>query len=1745
MPWTAERFPDAMKHLAPPVRRRAVRIANALLREGYDEGEAIRIAIARAKGALAKGYYLAYDENGFALVFWLEPAELVHKADGGDLGPNERWITLKPHGPDHPDYVHVKIKVNPDGSAHVVSGPKGLHGLRLTRIGRGRQQERAPKPDVPPEERQRRKELAQRLQEHIEAAHRAALAAAARITGNPHLERMLDDETREQLRTIAQQAAGEGDAASLAAGLATARHVRAATQAVKRIERQVLKHLVRDPDLRSAVLGERGQIEPDEIPGAETAPVASRGYGGSMRQLAEERGLTQDEFEREAEEAFQARLAQYAPEVQARVLAARERMRAAQPLAQEAGAALEEAAPKPEAPTPEELRQHAEDVRAFLAAARQLRKLQRAKRRALLGHDPDASEEEVRALEEAHAREDGSPLLVHTEEVDPDLAREIAARVDDLAKEDLTRSFLDTVNRAAEPGWSYGELRKALYKHHAAGAYAHLSNVALAVLGRDTLDRLALDALGLDAGVKLTAHALRRGLSEEELDKVRKALAEHHDRTLEPMLKEAMERGTKALEAARAIEIPAITSTTDAAAVMDLVRRKRRLLEEAHRHLGTALGKLEASAALNLALSQPPADHLELEFSKSARDVIPALRALGLEPGDYTYEWDDDRFRVRLNRQGMDRLTPDADPAERETAERVKAIKAGRHDEEDWLPAGFARYPASAFDQQEPPKARRLARAPNFRDDVRAGLEEAVASRLADGWTPAEVKRLLTSSSFIRDWVPPEKMEEYDRHLEELLPTWAGEEVRKNRKGEEYRVPIPVDYDRLQEKHPELHERLRGLARDFVEREHPGEADFYGQTVGDTPEVRKALYLSVLADPRTQVALKPLGELDHRDQRALRHYYLTEILGKSPEELAARKNAVRKALAEYEAKHPMPEKWGAPQDGGLFGEPAPVDPDAPITLRFRDHVAADPDLRAETLRAMGLGRGDYVENDDGSVTLTEDGKANLRGNPYPDRLASDLPLNPDWVKWHRDRQRVATEALGDQAELVEWNKFVEGIGGPQRAYEAVQEHMRGSLASRYAHYHAKLTGQPLRLSKEANRWGEHLWAVRDPEGYRRFKDEIARQQHSLRERQGGRFAYMGGKGSLLEAWRKKKEEERAARMAQASLFANAGDEAVEPEAPVPHLERHALPPAVEKRLAALMPEVAGSVHAGMSPVQMYPVTMGKGTKYVKQQRAIKAIIEGRKLAAFLGTGSGKTSVAIGAFTELHHRGEAKKGLFVVPSIVRDQFGEEMARVLEPGRFRWHAREATHEERRAAYATPDVHMVAVTHQAFRDDMLKLMAEHHGEDLEAFKDRFLEADLPERQRLMREALEAHGIPLHYVAVDEAHDALNRQGKAESLLTAVLDTAMSLSPYGTLMTGSPVKNDASEIGDWLKKLDPKRFGDAAEFRRRYGVDALTAREALKRLADRYVYHDVVPSGTTKRVVWGADGTRGDTPSGHAPIPLHPEQRAQLEEVRAAYQRAVRARDRGDVDLEALRALSPRSFEGVPEAQHEQVAQKLNRSLGVLHEAAKARVINEAPADRNAKIQHLLSLAEQRRGKGGVVFAHNRKAVAEIAAALERAGHKVAVLHGGHSAQDKARIRQRFDRGEVDIIVASDAGATGANLQHRGEWLVHYDLPMTHKTWEQRSARIDRLGQKKAIEIHTLMTDTDHDRANLERLERKRLLGQIFQGPYEHMDDTGLALQLQLAGLSRPERDDDDDPTPPPPPAPNPAAQQGTLFG
>lgn len=49
MPWTQQDYPDSFKNLDEPVKKKAIEIANALVRDGYEDSRAVPIAMDQAR----------------------------------------------------------------------------------------------------------------------------------------------------------------------------------------------------------------------------------------------------------------------------------------------------------------------------------------------------------------------------------------------------------------------------------------------------------------------------------------------------------------------------------------------------------------------------------------------------------------------------------------------------------------------------------------------------------------------------------------------------------------------------------------------------------------------------------------------------------------------------------------------------------------------------------------------------------------------------------------------------------------------------------------------------------------------------------------------------------------------------------------------------------------------------------------------------------------------------------------------------------------------------------------------------------------------------------------------------------------------------------------------------------------------------------------------------------------------------------------------------------------------------------------------------------------------------------------------------------------------------------------------------------------------------------------------------------------------------------------------------------------
>jgi hypothetical protein len=710
-------------------------------------------------------------------------------------------------------------------------------------------------------------------------------------------------------------------------------------------------------------------------------------------------------------------------------------------------------------------------------------------------------------------------------------------------------------------------------------------------------------------------------------------------------------------------------------------------------------------------------------------------------------------------------------------------------------------------------------------------------------------------------------------------------------------------------------------------------------------------------------------------------------------------------------------------------------------------------------------------------------------------MFGDTTANPDWQAWQAAGNGMAAEI---KKNGLNWQDYAKTMRGHQKAYETLQDVIRSKVSAGFAeHYNRLKPDSPLKLGKTVVRGNlNHLDAV-DPAA----REERAKKERqlidALRERHQGKYTSGSVAGKLEAA----KEKQAAFEQAQMGFFSSEEMPAEDGEAPKsPHLgvdERHTIGQAAEAKIAAMMGTVGKNFVPGQ-PVKLFHASMS-GKDGVKRQRAIKMLLKNKRMVGGLGVGSGKTGIGLGAFAHLHSTGKIKKGIFAVPSIVQGQFGAEALRFLEPGKFKWHCDTGgSFDDRLAAYKDPETHFAVVTHQSLRDDILKIASKHEGGTPEQIAEQLDGMSAEARAAFVKNVFAKEGINFDFSMVDEGHGLLNREGKDNSRMSNAIEALNDNAQYYLHASGDPVKNDASEAFDLLAKMDRARYGDRAAFMRRYGGDTPMAKEGLRRELARYAY--------LAKIAPDVNVTKTER---H--IELNGEQHAAIDAVERAVAKARIAKMNGSVDIAALMELSPESFDGAKDDQHEAIAQQLTKAIGVIKNSAINRVINAHP--KSAKLDDLQAVAKERTGKPGVVFARSLAAVEQAKKRLEADGHRVVVITGADSSKDKAGKIRAFnpDSGErqADIVICSDAGAVGANLQS-GSWLYQMDTPDTAMVHQQRNGRIARVGQKNDVELLDAIANHPAERRARARLAKKQELREVVTDPLDGLDDTGLAAFL-----------------------------------
>lgn len=352
----------------------------------------------------------------------------------------------------------------------------------------------------------------------------------------------------------------------------------------------------------------------------------------------------------------------------------------------------------------------------------------------------------------------------------------------------------------------------------------------------------------------------------------------------------------------------------------------------------------------------------------------------------------------------------------------------------------------------------------------------------------------------------------------------------------------------------------------------------------------------------------------------------------------------------------------------------------------------------------------------------------------------------------------------------------------------------------------------------------------------------------------------------------------------------------------------------------------------------------------------------------------------------------------------------------------------------------------------------------------------------------------VPIDLLIVDEAHHLTPGTDRG-----AAVAALARRSPWCVLASATPHSGDADAFkhlrdigssGDRLAVFRRTRRDVGLASRRRAHVVDIASTIAERRLLDAIDAY--------ARAVWRARGMH-DRPAQLIAITL--QRRAASS--RAAIERTLARR------FELLSASSMPSPQSMlpwdDDASDDIEDDALLKVPGLIRLddecAAIERLIALARAcDGDSKLTHVARLLA-RVHEPVIVFTEYRDTL-EAAVAVVSASHRAGAIHGGVPADVRRAIVDAFNRGDLDVLVATDTAGEGLNLHARCRLVINLEIPWNPARLEQRIGRVDRLGQRRVVHaIHLCHRDSIEAQV-LARLEIRRRIASDAMVPLSERD-------------------------------------------
>ncbi len=124
----------------------------------------------------------------------------------------------------------------------------------------------------------------------------------------------------------------------------------------------------------------------------------------------------------------------------------------------------------------------------------------------------------------------------------------------------------------------------------------------------------------------------------------------------------------------------------------------------------------------------------------------------------------------------------------------------------------------------------------------------------------------------------------------------------------------------------------------------------------------------------------------------------------------------------------------------------------------------------------------------------------------------------------------------------------------------------------------------------------------------------------------------------------------------------------------------------------------------------------------------------------------------------------------------------------------------------------------------------------------------------------------------------------------------------------------------------------------------------------------------------------------------------------------------------------------------------------------ADRVRQVVYFPA-KEEKMPLLLNLLDRTNPSRSIIFVNTKAAAEKITDRLKRQGYRVGALSGDVPQLKRQKLLQRFQEGQLDILVCTDVAARGLHIPAVSH-VFNYDLPQDAEDYVHRIGRTARLG-------------------------------------------------------------------------------------